>query len=86
MWPAYAFVQLNASGLRGYNPGVPLKKAGPSPSAALVVAIIGVVMAVASMYSVVPRVRLVEAIGLAATSFGAGAALVVAIAERRKRR
>ena len=59
-------------------------KAVPSPSLALVIAVIGVVIAVASVYSIVPRVRLVEAIGLAATSFGAGAALAVAVAARRK--
>ena len=47
-------------------------------------AVIGVVIAVASVYSIVPRVPLVEAIGLAASSFGAGAAFVAAIAARRK--
>lgn len=58
--------------------------AGPSPAQALFLAIIGVVIAVASIYSIVPRVRLVEAVGLAASSFGAGAAFVAAIAARRK--
>ena len=59
-------------------------KAGPSPSVTLFLAIIGVVIAVASVYSIVPRVRLVEAVGLAASSFGAGAAFVAAIVGRRK--
>ena len=61
-----------------------LKKAGPSPAQTLFLAVIGVVIAAASVYSIVPRVRLVEAIGLAASSFGAGAAFVAAIVERRK--
>ena len=76
---------MGASVLRGYNPRVASNRPGPSPSLALFLAVIGVVIAVASMYSLVPRVRLVEAVGLAATSFGAGAALAVAIAALRKR-
>jgi ABC-type transporter Mla maintaining outer membrane lipid asymmetry permease subunit MlaE len=51
---------------------------------ALLVAVIGVFMAVVSIFTVVPRVPLVEAVILAATSFGAGAALTAAIGLRRR--
>lgn len=57
---------------------------GPTPALALFLAVIGVVIAAASVYSLVPRVRLVEAVGLAASSFGAGAAFVAAIVGWRK--
>ena len=59
-------------------------KTGSSPALALFLAVIGVVIAAASVYSIVPRVRLVEAVGLAASSFGAGAAFVAAIVGWRK--
>jgi hypothetical protein len=50
----------------------------------VVVAIMGLVLAVASMFSVVPRIRLVEALSLFATAFGAGAGLVAALASPRR--
>ena len=53
----------------------------------LLTAIIGLVLAMGSVASVVPRIRLVEAVGLFATAFGAGAgaaATVVAIKRARR--
>ena len=62
----------------------PTQKVRPSPSMTMLIAIVGVLVAVASIFSLVPRVRLVEAVILAATSFGAGAALAAAISQRRR--
>jgi hypothetical protein len=50
----------------------------------MLIAVIGLLMAAGSVYSVVPRIRLVEAITLFATAFGAGVAFALAIAERRR--
>jgi hypothetical protein len=52
---------------------------------AVLIAVLGVVMALASIASVVPRIRLVEAIGLFATAFAAGAAAAVTVASLRGR-
>jgi hypothetical protein len=52
----------------------------------MIVAILGLVLAIASMHSVVPRIRLVEAIGLFATAFGAGAGLTATLAGVRRER
>jgi len=41
----------------------------------ILVVIVGSILSAASIFTVVPRIRLVEAIGLFATAFGAGAAL-----------
>ena len=49
----------------------------------LFAAIMGLVLGVASMASVVPRIRLVEAVGLFASAFGAGAGLTEAIRSAR---
>ncbi len=62
------------------------KKAGPSSRLTLLIAGIGVLMAAGSIYSIVPRIKLVEAIALFATAFGAGAAFALAVYERRERR
>ena len=48
----------------------------------LFVAVVSFVLAAASMASVVPRIRVVEAISLFATAFGAGAGLASALARR----
>jgi hypothetical protein len=45
----------------------------------IVAAIVALVVALASMYSLVPRIRLVEAISLFAAAFAAGASLVSAL-------
>ena len=57
----------------------------PSRFLALVVAVIGLVSALALMSSVVPRIRLVEAVSLFATAFGAGASFAVSVVETRRR-
>lgn len=49
----------------------------------LFAAVIGLVLGVALIASVVPRIRLVEAVGLFATAFGAGAGLTEAIRSAR---
>jgi hypothetical protein len=49
----------------------------------IVTAFMGLVLAATSMSSVVPRIRLVEAIGLFATAFGAGAALTAALMNKK---
>ena len=53
---------------------------------AIVIAVIGTATAVASMFTLVPRVKLVEAVTLFATAFGAGAALSAAVILYRHRR
>jgi hypothetical protein len=53
----------------------------PKPLAVLI-AVAGVVSAMAVMYGVVPRIRLVEAVSLFATAFAAGAGLAVALIGR----
>ena len=50
----------------------------------LVIAIVGVIAALATVASVVPRIQLVEAITLFATAFGAGAAFVAALVGFRR--
>ena len=52
---------------------------------AILIAVGGLVSAVASMYGLVPRIRLVDALGLFATAFAAGAGLAVAIMDFRRR-
>ena len=49
----------------------------------VVVAVAGVVTGLLSMYSLVPRVRLVEALTLFATAFAAGAGFAATIASLR---
>jgi hypothetical protein len=51
---------------------------------ALLIAIIGLVSAVALMYGLVPRIRLVEAVSLFAAAFGAGASFAVTIVSMRR--
>ena len=46
------------------------------PRISMLIAVLSVVLALLSISSVVPRIRLVEAIALFATAFGAGAGLV----------
>ena len=53
---------------------------------ALVIAVVGVATAAPAMFSLVPRVRLVEAITLFATAFGAGAGLGIAVAAAKRER
>lgn len=50
----------------------------------LLIALIGLGMAAASMYSVVPRIKAVEAVILFATAFGSGAALTAVLAPARR--
>lgn len=52
----------------------------------LVLALVGVIGAIASMASVVPRIRPVEAVTLFATAFGAGACVAVTVMSLRGRR
>lgn len=47
-------------------------------------AIFGSLLSLASILSVVPRIRLVEAVGLFATAFGAGAGLADALSRARR--
>ena len=49
----------------------------------IMVAVFSSILAVVSMLGVVPRIRLVEAVGLFATAFGAGAGVADALATRR---
>src|SRR3954468_7337889 len=49
----------------------------------LLAAVLGLALGVASIASVVPRIRLVEAVTLFATAFGAGAGLTDAIRSAR---
>lgn len=51
---------------------------------ALFGAVLGVVLVALQVGSLVPRVRLVEALALAATAVGAGAALTKALVEWRR--
>ncbi len=52
----------------------------------LLLAIIGLGLAALSIYSVVPRIKLVEAVSLFATAFGAGAGVTAALRGRRPSR
>jgi hypothetical protein len=52
----------------------------------LIAAIIQVVLAALTVTALVPRVRLVEAVTVFATAFGAGATFVGGLAEFRKAR
>ena len=47
-------------------------------------AILGLILAFASILSVVPRIRLVEAVGLFATAFGAGAGFTDTLMSTRR--
>lgn len=47
-------------------------------------AIFGSLLSLASILNVVPRIRLVEAVGLFATAFGAGAGLADALSRARR--
>ena len=58
----------------------------PPGKMAVLIAVIGVGLAVVSIFSVVPRIRLVEAVSLFATAFAAGAGLAVTITGMRRRR
>jgi hypothetical protein len=58
----------------------------PSRRLAILLAVISLVLACASIYSVVPRIRLVEAVGLFATAFGAGASFAASLRSRRSSR
>ena len=49
----------------------------------VVVAVAGVITGLLSMYSLVPRVRLVEALTLFATAFAAGAGFAATVASVR---
>ena len=51
---------------------------------AMLVAIMSLALALVSILSIVPRIRLVEAIGLFATAFGAGAGFVDAVTGMRR--
>src|SRR5688500_15512738 len=66
-------------GAESYITSMPKNRQKP-----LLLAIIGLGMAVASMYSVVPRIRAVEAAALFATAFGTGAALAAALTPARR--
>jgi hypothetical protein len=50
----------------------------------ILVTILGTILAFASIVSVVPRIRLVEAVGLFATAFGAGAGLTDTLVNMRR--
>ena len=52
----------------------------------LVVALVALGLAALSMYSVVPRIKLVEAVSLFASAFGAGAAMTTAVGARGRAR
>jgi hypothetical protein len=54
----------------------------PTKPLAILIALAGVISAMAVMYGVVPRIRLVEAVSLFSTSFAAGAGLAVALLGR----
>ena len=58
----------------------------PSGKLAILIAVIGLLLAVLSISSVVPRIRLVEALSLFATAFGAGASFAVSMTSRRTSR
>jgi hypothetical protein len=49
---------------------------------AILLAVISLILAFASIYSLVPRIRLVEGVGLFATAFGAGASFAAAALRR----
>ena len=51
----------------------------------VVVAIVGVITGLLSMYNLVPRVRLVEALTLFATAFAAGAGFAATVASLREK-
>ena len=50
----------------------------------LLLAMIGLGLAVASMYTLVPRIKAVEAVALFATAFGSGAAVAAALTPPRR--
>ena len=64
---------------------------GMTPSAAgtqrlpLLLVVAALVLAALSMYSIVPRISLVEAVTLFATAFGAGAGMAATITSARRR-
>ncbi len=57
----------------------------PPRAMAILIAVVGLVSAVALMFTLVPRIRLVEAVSLFATAFAAGAGFAVTVTSLRRR-